>query len=252
MTEPQPAIANDWYQQSFDALYSIVYAHRTVEAAREEALFSIRQVNISKSDTVLDLCCGNGRHMAHLKHTARRVVGLDFSPYLLSLASQLLGDGVLLVRGDMRKLPFTGVFDVVCNYFTSFGYFAAREENLEVVKSIVRALKPGGRFFIDYINHNWALQHVEPSSVRNQNGYLIQEDRWIDGNGRRLNKSTVISRDGKKVNEFGESVQLYTLAEMTGLLEEGGIQVERTYGDYSGTDCCDPSKPRMIIIGRKF
>lgn len=251
MSRNKPVIAEDWYHQSFDALYPIVYAHRTVDSARAEALFSVEQTQLMKSDTVLDLCCGNGRHIAHLLPHTSRVVGLDFSPHLLHLARKTLQGKALLVRADMRRQPFDGVFDVVMNYFTSFGYFQSEEENLAVVYEMSRSLKSGGRFFIDYLNRNWAEAHVEPESVRYQDEYEIREERWIDTESHRINKTTIVSKDGKRLGESGESVKLYTLDEITGLLNKGGLQVESVYGDYSGSTCCDPSQPRMIIVGRK-
>lgn len=251
MFRKQPSIAKDWYQKAFDSLYPIVYAHRTVESARAEAHFSIEHTGLSPSDVVLDLCCGNGRHMAHLVERAGRVVGLDYSVHLLALARETLGKRGDLVRGDMRALPFDGAFDVVMNYFTSFGYFESDDENLRVVESLARALRPGGRFFIDYLNRNWAEEHVEPRSVRDVDGLQIEEDRWIDKKRHRVNKTTTVRQDGKTLGQSGESVKLYTLDEIAELLERGGLALERTYGDYTGTDCCDPSKPRMILVGRK-
>jgi SAM-dependent methyltransferase len=241
----------DWYQASFDALYPIIYAHRTIEAARREAEFSIEQTKLCAADSVLDLCCGNGRHIAHLLRHTDNVVGLDLSTHLLALARASLGGQPRLVRADMRRLPFDAAFDVVMNYFTSFGYFLDEEQNLAVVRDVARALKPGGRFFLDYINHNWAQEHVEPESRRHHNGYEIREDRWIDQERLRVNKTTTIFENGREIGSLGESVKLYTLDEMTRLLANGGLRVDRAFGDYSGDECCDPSKPRMIIVGRK-
>lgn len=241
----------EWYAASFDALYPVIYAHRTVEAARREAVFSIEQTKLTSDDAVLDLCCGNGRHMAHLVKHSNNVVGIDLSRHLLALAKQTIPPHARLVRADMRNLPFQGVFDVVMNYFTSFGYFLDEAENLAVVRGVAEALKPGGRFFLDYINYNWAQEHVEPASERWANGYKIREDRWIDQERLRVNKTTTVYKNGDEIGSLGESVQLYTLDQMTRLLAAGGLEVDQAYGDYSGDECCDPSKPRMIIVGRK-
>ncbi len=251
MGEHPPIIDAQWYHASFDALYPVIYAHRTVEAARREAEFSIEQTRLTRTDAVMDLCCGSGRHMAHLTEHSRLAAGLDLSRHLLALARETLGGQGLLVRADMRHVPFAGGFDVVMNYFTSFGYFYDDEENLAVVRGIAQALKPKGRFFLDYINHNWAQEHVEAESVRHHNGYEIREDRWIDQERLRVNKITTVLHSGGKVGNIGESVKLYTLAEMSALLERGGLRVEQAFGDYSGDECCDPSRPRMILVGRK-
>jgi len=244
------SIGDDWYQRSFGAVYPVLYAHRSVEAAAPEAAFAAERLGLQSGDRVLDLCCGNGRHMVHLLRHTPRVVGLDYSLDLLSLASEQLGDGAGLVRGDMRALPFGMVFDAVTNFFTSFGYFGAPEENLAVVREVARVLKPMGRFFIDYLNPAHVAATLVPETVREHEGYQITERRWIDGERRRVNKATVVSRDGRMVGRWGESVRLYEEAEFRALLREGGLEIERLFGDYDGAPPSD-DRPRLIAVGHR-
>jgi len=250
MVSKNSSIAENWYHLSFDSLYPVIYAHRTVDTARPEALFSIHATPIKPEDAVLDLCCGMGRHMAHLVKHAHRVVGLDYSKDLLGLAHGALRDSAELVRADMRSIPFENRFDVVANYFTSFGYFMGEDENLSVVRGVARALKPGGRFFIDYLNRAWTEQNLEPRTVRHHDEYEIVEERWIDNENHRINKHTRVQKDGRTIHESGESVKLYSQKEITSLLRRGGLTVTEVYGDYAGA-FLSSAKPRMIIIGTK-
>lgn len=250
MSPTQRTIADDWYRQSFDSLYPILYEHRTVEAARPESLFSIEQTGLGPSDRVLDLACGGGRHMAHLLEACPNTVGLDYSTHMLSVAQASLGSGALLVRADMRHQPFKNCFDVVMNYFTSFGYFQTQEENLDVVRGIAASLKPGGRFFIDYLNRTWAENNLQPETRRTVQGFEIRESRWIDSVEHRVNKTTVVSKNGQNVSDSGESVQLYVLDAFTDLLAEGGLKVVRVFGNYDGVALTD-QQPRMIVVGHR-
>lgn len=250
MSPTKRPIAEDWYHQSFDTLYPVVYAHRTVETARPEAHFSIQQTELRSTDRVLDLCCGSGRHMRHLLDVTPHVVGLDYSPHLLEMAQDLLGPGAMLVRADMCCQPFTAVFDVVMNYFTSFGYFQTREENLNVVRGISHILKPGGRFFIDYMNRPWTESNLQERTVRFVDGFEIREHRWIDSEHHRSNKATIVCRNGQELKDAGESVQLYTEDEFVRLLVDGGLRVEHLYGGYDAAPLAD-DQPRMIAVGRK-
>ncbi len=243
-------IPEDWFAHAFGELYPIIYAHRTVEAARPEAEFAAAQIALRPEDKVLDLCCGNGRHMAHLIAQGATVTGLDYSPTLLSLARQQLGPGIPLVRGDMRALPFTNAFDVLVNFFTSFGYFLQPEDNAKVVHDAANALKPGGRFFIDYLNAACVEKTLVPESVRHSQGYEIRENRWIDTGLRRVNKNMVVLRDGVTVHESGESVRLYDPDEFCTVLEAGGLRVEKRFGDYTGAPL-NNSLPRMIVVGHR-
>jgi len=243
-------IAHDWYRQSFDALYPIIYAHRTVEAALQESRFSITQTKLTARDRVLDLCCGSGRHMAHLLDVTPHVFGVDLSQHLLEIAQDLLNGRARLVRADMGAQPFTRTFDVVMNYFTSFGYFPTREGNLGVVRSIACSLRPGGRFFIDYLNRAWTEHNLEVDSRRLVQGFDILEHRWIDHGTHRINKATLVTKDGQQFKDAVESVQLYTCDEFTRLLADGGLRVDGLFGNYDGTPYA-PDQPRMIAVGSR-
>jgi len=243
-------IAQDWYHQSFDALYPVIYAHRTVEAALPESRFSMQQTQLASTDRVLDLCCGSGRHIYHLLQVSPHVVGLDYSPHMLRMARDLLGNRVPLLRADMCCQPFVEQFDVVMNYFTSFGYFPTRDENLGVVRGIAQTLKPGGRFFIDYLNRDYTENNLQERTVRNAEGFEIHERRWVDYHTHRINKKTTVCKNGQEVHDAGESVQLYTPDEFFALLDDGGLRVSRCFGNYDG-DPCTPDQPRMIAVGVK-
>ncbi len=250
MTPSRTSISDDWYARSFDALYPVIYAHRTVEAARDEAIFSMEATQLRGDEHVLDLCCGNGRHLAHLCHKTSCAVGLDFSPHLLDIARDSVGGCAKLVRADMRFQPFHEAFDIVMNFFTSMGYFDTEEENHLVIRGIAESLKDGGRFFIDYLNPEWAESNLQPESVRTEGGYRIEEKRWIDRERQRINKTTLITRNGELEGRNGESVKLYSEPEFLSLLSGYGLEVETTYGDSTGA-AMSPDLPRMIVVGRK-
>lgn len=247
---PDHTVEKDWFAHAFDALYPVVYAHRTVESATAESAFAIEQLRLCNSCSVLDLCCGNGRHMVHLlKHTPR-VVGLDYSPDLLGMARRHLGASGQLVRGDMRAIPFEGAFDALANFFTSFGYFSDEAENLAVAQGIARALKPGGRFFVDYLNPAYVMANLNPESLRVSGGFEIREFRWIDTATNRVNKCTEVRYEGEVVNRSSESVRLYSELELRELLDRAGLDVDRFYGNYDGVPVRD-NTPRQIIVGTR-
>jgi len=101
-------------------------------------------------DTALDVCCGTGAALAHLRPLCReRVVGLDFSRGMLAEAERRLADApgrarVELVLGDALEMSFDREFDVV-TCVGALGHILPRDEE-RFVRGIWNALRPGGRF----------------------------------------------------------------------------------------------------------
>ena len=250
MQQDGASVDPHWYEAAFGESYEIVYAHRSVEAAEPEALFAVKALRLGSDDAVLDLGCGTGRHLVHLSKYAGACAGLDYSQSLLRRARRALPPQVLLVRADMRAVPLVNAFSVVTSFFTSFGYFFDRAENLRVVQEVSRVLRPGGRFFIDHANATHVKRTLEPESIRRQGGYEIRESRWLDADACRVNKTTRLLRDSREIERTEESVQLYSESELSALLAEGGLRVDAVYGDYDGAPL-DDSCPRMMMIGSK-
>lgn len=250
MPDLDPQVTRDWFESAFDKLYPVVYAHRTVEAARPECVFAAERLQLQPTDRVLDLCCGNGRHLVHLSEHTRHCTGLDYSAALLRLARSLLAGRARLARGDMRRLPFEGAFDVVVNFFTSFGYFMDEEDNQAAARAMARALKPGGRFMIDFLNPPHVEESLVPESERTNGDYRILEKRWIDETLGRVNKNTVVEQNNVRVSMTSESVRLYSLGDLEGILGKAELEITAVYGNYAGEPLTF-RQPRMILIGRK-
>jgi ubiquinone/menaquinone biosynthesis C-methylase UbiE len=101
-------------------------------------------------DAALDVCCGTGAAMKHLRPLCReRVVGIDMSQGMLDEAKRRLEDApgeakIELVRGDALALPYDGEFDVVTSV-GAFGHILPEDED-RFVGGIAKALREGGRF----------------------------------------------------------------------------------------------------------
>ena len=100
--------------------------------------------------SALDVCCGTGAAMRHLRPLCReRVVGLDLSQGMLDEARERLADApgpaaLEWVRGDALAMPWREEFDLVTS-FGAFGHIPEADEP-RLVDGVYRALRPGGRF----------------------------------------------------------------------------------------------------------
>ena len=84
------------------------------QTAREAAL--IEDIALQyKARSLIDLGCGDGRHLMELAHGFERVTGVDFAEELISIARRKLaqsGHHVRLQVGDVTEFSTTELFDI--------------------------------------------------------------------------------------------------------------------------------------------
>lgn len=129
-------------------------------AGVERALIEkvVRRIAASTPDAVVELGCGPGRLLASLadSRVARRLVGVDLSPYLLERADRRLdGRDVDLVHASGLSVPAEdGAFDaaVAVHYV---GHLP-EDQRTRAVEEIARLVRPGGHVVIaDHAWHPW-------------------------------------------------------------------------------------------------
>jgi SAM-dependent methyltransferase len=94
-------------------------------------------------ERILDLGCGDGALTAELAALGIDVVGSDASPELLAAAA---AKGLETVLADGHDLPFEAEFDAV--FSNAALHWMTRPD--EVIRGVVRALRPGGRFVAEF------------------------------------------------------------------------------------------------------
>jgi SAM-dependent methyltransferase len=239
----------NWYAEWFDEEYVRVYQHRDLSQAQRDVDFARRALNIQAGHGILDLCCGNGRHIAALQKAGySHVTGIDLSRTLLDLARGDIPEP-MVVQADMRRLPFRSSFDIVLNLFTSFGYFESDTENRQVIQSMHDVLAPGGGFVLDYLNPLEVKRTLEPFSERVVEDRRVIEERSIDTGSRRVVKRITIETPSD-IKHYEESVRLYSLDEMQEHFRASGLVVEKVCGDFDFGPV-SPEAPRLIFIGKR-
>jgi len=251
---PRSAPSPAWFREHFNEDYRVLYHGRTQEQADAEVAFVVERLAMAPSDRVLDLCCGYGRHLAAFRGHEIDAVGLDLSAALLRQAPR--DRGTALVCADMRHLPFadagaTDGFDVVANFFTSFGYFDRDDENAAAAREIARVLRRGGRFLIDLMNPDAVVAALVPRTERTAGPFAVIEERWFDAERRRVEKRIRLrdTRDGTR-KEYVESVRVWREDEFRRLLSAAGLEVDDVYGDLSGAPVASDS-PRLAYVGTR-
>ena len=200
-------VRSDWWQTLFNSLYLKTDADLLddMELTRKEIDLIVSILGLAPEDKILDLCCGQGRHVIEL---ARRgfsnVEGYDRSQYLIRKARTRAQKENLQVRfreGDARKLPYPcDTFDIITILGNSFGYFDSTFDDRKVIEEIFRVLKPGGKVFIDTSDGDHTKKNFQPRSWEwLDRRYFVCRERALSSDGERLICREVISRIDKGI-----------------------------------------------------
>ena len=244
-----------WYKDLFATEDPARY-EKYVESdvSRNQVDFVIDKLALEPGAKVLDLCCGQGRHLIDLAKRGYDVVGLDLSEYMLEkckTAAAAEGISPVLVHADMREIGFTSEFDAVINMFTSFGYLETNDEDQKVINAASLALKGGGSLLLDLHNRDGLMGHFRPIEwSENKRGDLLLSEREFDCITGRINaREVTIHEDGRRT-ESSHSLRLYTYNELEKMLQDAGLTMTSVYGGYDSSPFNRQARG-MLVIARK-
>uniref|UniRef100_A0A7C4YDT9 Methyltransferase domain-containing protein n=1 Tax=candidate division WOR-3 bacterium TaxID=2052148 RepID=A0A7C4YDT9_UNCW3 len=223
----------DWWANLFNAYYLKTDGDVVDDisiTAREVDLF-IKVLGINPENSLLDLCCGQGRHLFEFgRRGISHLEGLDRSHYLIQKAKTIAkreGLNIRFKEGDARKLPYQNdSFDFVTILGNSFGYFETAEDDLRVLKEVFRVLKPWGKILIDVTDGDYVRENYQPRSWEwIGKKYFVCRERTLSFDRQRLVTREVITHVEKGVvkDQF-YAERLYSKESISNLLEKAGFK----------------------------
>jgi SAM-dependent methyltransferase len=132
-----------------------------------------RRLPLPEFQRVLDVCCGTGRHAAHLSERGYEVTGIDRDEEALRRA-RVGAPRARFVRLDQRDLQtLARSFDAAVVLWQSFGHFDATT-NDRVLSDIAARLRTAGRLLVDLF-HPEALRAEQgmPTRAARAEGVVI-------------------------------------------------------------------------------
>lgn len=220
-------LPSDWWRTLFNSIYlktdgDIV---ENDENTVREVDTLIQGIHLQPQEQVLDLCCGQGRHVFELyRRGYRNVIGLDRSRYLIRIAkkrAQQLKYPVRFSEGDARKIRFSeSSFDAVVLFGNSFGYFEHQEDDITALNAVLRVLKSQGRLAMDIVNADWIRHHFEPRSWEwiDQNHFVCRERSLSKDTSRIISREVVVHAERGIIADQFYAERLYTFAEIQRVL----------------------------------
>jgi SAM-dependent methyltransferase len=208
--------------------------------------------------SVLDLGCGTGRLAAALAVDGHVVVGVDPARAMLDIArSRATGGLASWIEGDARHLNLGRGFELVLLTGHAFQVFLTRDDQMAVLKTIVRHLSPNGRFLFDMRNPfakewlEWGAQnsirfltHPKLGEVKAWNTAVYDQDTGhvaydtnylVTSTGQMLSAQSVIQFTPQPV--------------LAGMMADCGLVVDEWLGDWAGGKFTSASR-EIIPIGR--
>jgi 2-polyprenyl-3-methyl-5-hydroxy-6-metoxy-1,4-benzoquinol methylase len=241
----------------FDRDYLSFYqAELNDETNDDEAQLIAELLQLQVGMRILDLPCGHGRIARRLGAMGATVTGIDRSHLFLAEAredAQRHQVDVHYQHGDMRTISHQNSFDVVLNWFTSFGY-----EDDDTLRTMLtrmhRALVPGGRLLLETLNlHTLDLQpgvHSQTKQLTDAAGdhFMIDRSSYdpLDG---RLQVQRFITRSGQPTRSMSYQLRLFPATELISWLQAAGFAQVQAFG--SDCESFRTDSERLILIAER-
>jgi SAM-dependent methyltransferase len=243
-------MAKTWFANWFDTeYYHALYGNKRND--EEASIFIhhlVEKLKLNPPAFAWDMSCGKGRHVRAFKKLGFKVLGTDLSPSSIESARKFSEEKINYAVHDMRHILASNYFDLVGNFFTSFGYFKSRHDDVRIFKSAHTALKPGGVFVLDFFNTTKLLDFKEMTEEKILNGVQYHIHKYVENNT--VYKEIKVM-DGEKEMYHKEQVYLYSDTDLQKLLTSVGFQSIQKFGNYKLESFDSALSERCLLIAKK-
>lgn len=230
----------EWWKRIFNSIYLKTDADVVDDdiITKDEVTIFHKLLDIKHGDSLLDLACGQGRHLIELTNRGNyNLFGLDRSRYLIQKAksaSRKKGLSINFKEGDARKLPYaTDTFDFVTILGNSFGYFETSEDDLKILREVFRVLKPEGKLLMDVADGTFIRENFTKRSWEwiDKKHFVCRERSLSSDNSRLISREVVTHTEkGVIVDQF-YAERLYTQEILASLTSQAGFKETGFHGN---------------------
>jgi SAM-dependent methyltransferase len=242
-----------WYENDnwWEAMAPVLFPAARWENTAAEVNRLLQLTGLKPDATVLDLCCGQGRHSLELARRGFNVTGVDRTGHYLAKGTgraEAEGLAVEFILDDMRSFCRENSFDAVINMFTSFGYFDNQEDDYKVASNAYRSLKPGGVFLLDLMGKEVLARIFRERDWFRADDTIILEERKVSRNWGWVEAHWTLLK-GSERREVTMSHRLYSAAELVMLLKRSGFKAVDIYGSLDGCPY-NHAASRLVALAR--
>ncbi len=244
-----------WYEDDdfWLAMYVALFDPERMAGTPAETERILELTGVQPGATLLDLCCGPGRHALELARRGFRVTGVDrTAAFLDRLRRRARREGLRLQLRcrDMREPLGRDRYDAVINMFSSFGYFEDPEDDRRVLRHVLHALRPGGALLLETEGVEALVRRWKARDwTELPDGSLLLQERQLDPSRCWVDLRWILVRDGQR-EEFRVGHRLFAASELERLFADVGFSDVEVYGGLDGAPY-DERAERLVVLGRK-
>ena len=187
-----------WFEEVASTLGSSYLRYSFTRGTKQEVDALVEMLELSRSDRILDVGCGPGRHANELAERGYRVHGIDISQRFIELAAAAAVEGASFEVADASvweaEEPFDAVISLCQGAFGLAGGPAATslDPDLDVLTRVVSNLRPGGRLALSAFSAYFQVRNLsdtddfdaetgvnhEVTSIRDESGVEHSAELW--------------------------------------------------------------------------
>jgi len=228
-----------WYHTFFEGLPQVAWKQNQEETYTDwEVDFLADVLELTPGDRVLDIMAGYGRHALPLAQRDYELTAVDISQEYCQELEQAVHSENLPVRvlcGDFLEMQLPSVpYAATYCLGNSFSFFS-RDVMRQFLQKIADQLPPGGHF----VAHTQLLAESVFPNFQERSWMKVGDDiRYLayneyDASQGMIRAELTYVRGGEQVTRNIEQY-VYTLAELSALMQEVGLIVTETFGSLDG------------------
>ncbi len=227
----------EWYKEDLAYIHDVGHGDFALNSA--PGILEILDRNGTREGLVVDLGCGSGLWAQELAKAHYRILGIDISESMISIARRRVPDAEFRI-GSLFKADIP-----VCNAVTSLGeclnYLFDPANDLRALVRLFRriyaALTPGGLFVFDIAEPGQVARAATTRGFSEGEDWVVllekEEDRERRTLTRRITSFRKVGEHYRRADEV-HRLRLYKSTDIAGELRRAGFQVRtrRSYGQY--------------------
>ena len=214
--------------------------------------------NSLKVQEVLDIPCGIGRISQYFLKLGIDVTGVDLSqPFLdefrKTAENQNLSSPTLVNANFKNFLAHINIkkFDLILNWWTSFGYSSYTDDK-EFFAKLLNVAHKDTILMVESWHKDFILNHKVSTSYKDLGKLIVVNENAFEEEGCKVSTTHKYYEKREKdlifLNEFKSSIKLYSKEELISLMQESGWRILDYYNDIESRDPFNLAKDRIVLI----